>query len=127
MPVFARVPVCLFSPCAPVCVCVHACSCAHVCWVVRTSHQFDESPGVEQKVLRLEVPVDDALAVQVLESLNHTRHAEARRQVIEVAPGKNNTAAGKLASPLCSLRTDKCIQKYITPKLPGPNERLQLT
>ena len=53
----------------------------------KQTNQFDESLGVQQEVLWLEIPVDDALAVQVLEGLDHTGHAEARCQVIKVAPG----------------------------------------
>ena len=134
MRVYLRSPTCVCasvlasvrkSVCASVSVCT--CACVNVfapawllacrvrrsagCIAVWACYQFDESPGVEQKVLGLEVPVDDALAVQVLEGLYHTRHAETRRQVIEVAPGEYRatlyiTQHQKLASQFSSLRTD---------------------
>lgn len=50
-------------------------------------YQFDEAHVVKEEVLGFEIPVDDAFALQVIEGLNHTRHAEPRRQVIKVTPG----------------------------------------
>jgi hypothetical protein len=49
-------------------------------------HQLDIAGGVQQQVLRLEVPVDDAPAVQVVECLHHAGSVEPGRRVVEVAP-----------------------------------------
>ena len=41
---------------------------------------------VENEVFRLEVAVDDAAIVQVVESLDSTRRVEPRRRVVERVP-----------------------------------------
>ena len=47
--------------------------------------ELDVADPVQQQVLGLEVPVDDAAAVEVVEGLNHAGGVEPRRRVVEVA------------------------------------------
>ena len=46
--------------------------------------QLDVADGVEEQVLGLEVAVDDAPAVQVVEGLHHAGRVEPRRGVVKV-------------------------------------------
>lgn len=49
-----------------------------------STDQLDVAVVVEHEVFRLEITVDDTLAVQVLERLDDAGDAESRRDVIEV-------------------------------------------
>ena len=53
-------------------------------------HEFDVTDGVEEEVLRLEIPVDDPPAVQVVKGLDYARCVEAGGAVVKVTavPGK---------------------------------------
>ena len=46
---------------------------------------LDVAPGVEEEVLGLEVPVDNAAAVQVVDGVDDAGHVEARCEVVEPA------------------------------------------
>ena len=47
--------------------------------------EFDVTDVVQEEVLRLEVPVDDAVRVEVLEGLHQARSVELGRAVVKVA------------------------------------------
>ena len=53
-------------------------------------HQFNISLIGEQQVLGLEIAVDNALTVQVLKRLYHTRHAEPRGHIVKITPAKKH-------------------------------------
>lgn len=53
---------------------------------MRSAHQFDVTFRVQHEVLRLEVPVEDRPAVQVLEGLGHAAHAELGGGLVKAPP-----------------------------------------
>ena len=57
-------------------------------------HQFDVSFGVQEQVFRLEVPVYDALSMEVAESFYYTARVEPRGAVIKRGPAQTNTIIG---------------------------------
>ncbi len=59
--------------------------------------------SVYQQVLRLEIAVDDATPVQVVERLNDARRVKTRRVVIEVAPEERNSVRGKMQMRLLRI------------------------
>jgi Arc/MetJ family transcription regulator len=52
------------------------------------TNQFDITLIREQQILRLQISIDDAFAVQVLECLDHACHAESSGDVIKVTSRK---------------------------------------
>lgn len=54
--------------------------------VAGRAHQFDVALGVQHEVLRLQVPVQDALAMQIIESFCDTADAEFGRGLVKTAP-----------------------------------------
>ena len=53
-----------------------------LCYWTHTD-QFDVSFSVQHQILGLQVAVDDPGAVEVVESLSHTTHAELGRHLVE--------------------------------------------
>ncbi len=62
--------------------------------------EFDVSGGVEEQVLRLEVPVDDAPAVQVVEGLHHAGGVETGCRVVEIPPIPATHGLLRLSTPM---------------------------
>ena len=67
------------------------------------THQFDVSIGVQQQVLWLQIPVHNAPAVEIGESLHHTRCVEPCSTIVKALPATDNSYSASSCSAVHRL------------------------